>query len=524
MEQDLVSDLGVVGWALQIPSEQFFPFSNRLKDLHFQSQSMKLLWKRLISIYEHHERFPSLGEAAQVVASITELDPDGRNLLLPLLQKCYTVDVSGYTGETITNWVAERSLGELSITMNAWASGDKQRTLAEELTRIKTQIEELEQLGTDAELGTPFRPFCAATIANPAQAVELSYAGNTFATGYPGIDNRLRNRGFRGHGSIIFGPTGGGKTELVLNMALHGVRKGARVLWFSFDDDAGELQERVFSNTICESFRPLAESNPNWAQKRLEAAYQERVVGTFEGVRLQPSTYTPQDLSRAALKMQRRFRKEDLQAMLEYNVDDPGSIDLAVFDTTDQVKAHRHYQKEWYELEKLFEQMCGLTEILQCPVMLTSQGGQETMGASQATLRNISNAFGKNRAAKFIGANAQTYHQIHNKKQINFSHPKVQANLVHLAAMGVDPFRDRETRFEPFWFCILKNTLADDSIHENVRLVKLPFLFHHRTCRVVEDYEMEVEPIMEDRKTQREERQADGTDAPNTAGAKRGSK
>lgn len=526
MSQEPGHEISIMGWALQSPPEEFFPLSNKLKDLHFQSHALKILWKRLIAIFESHGTFPSESEIPQVITSIADIDPASRSVYQDLLRKCYDQDVTGFTGEIITNWVAERSLAELSIQINSWSSGAKTRTLPEILEHTRAIVDDLEQLGTESSIGTEFRPLSAEAIREPQKTIEASFAGEPFPTGYPGIDLRLRHRGFRGHGAIIFGPTGTGKTEFVLNMALGGCRNGARVVWISFDDDPGELTERMYSNMLRESFRLMYAQNPGWANQRLGAAWEQQITGIFEGIRVQPSTHTPQDLIRALQKLQRRFIREDMAAIAtgQVVIDTPGQIDLLVFDTADQIKAFRHYQKEWYELEKMFEQVCGMPMFFRCPVILTSQGGQDTLGASQATLRNIANAFGKVRPAKFVAALSQTYHQIHQRKEINFTHPKVAANIHHLRNMGVDPHLDRDTKWEPFWVCILKNTLADDSVYDYVRMIKLPFLTHHRSCRVVEDFEQEPEPIWEDRKTQREERQAEGRSEPPAVDNKRGAK
>lgn len=496
----------IIGWALQNP-DAFFPISNRMKDWHFQSQLHSKLWKKLLDVYTQHHRFPALGEAHAVVSSITGLEPETQTHLLQILNKAYTSDVSSVTGERVANWVADREISELSVKMTALVQGDAPGVdRGGELDNWIQRLEAIRQLQTTKRLGSVFEPLDPKIIADPNKAVDTMYAGDPQPTGYSRIDDRLRDKGLRGHSTIIFGPTGGGKTALTLNIAINCLRRGGRVVWITLDDDPGEISERIYSHMICKPFKSQHYSDPEWAGKQVAAAA-PNYPGHFWGEHILPSTHTPQDVIRELLNLQRHFFVKDKHDTY-YDCPVPGQIDLVVIDTADQIRSHRHYQKEWYELEKSFEELARICPLLHCPVILTAQAGQEGMGASQLTLRNIAGSFGKNKAAKLIIACAQTYHQIHNKKSILWSSPQVHSNLHRYHSMGASQANDNSTLWEPFWACILKNTRGSDDIYNHVRYIKLPMLAHHASCRIVEDWEEQEELITADRKTQREEKEA----------------
>lgn len=515
----------VISWAVQNP-DAFFPLSNKMKDWHFQGTLNAKLWKKLLDVYTVNQRFPAPGEAQAIAQSITGLEAETQSHLIQILARIYSNDVSAVTGDTVSTWVADRELAELAINMTALVQGDAPGVdRSKELDKWIERLQSVQQLTSTKRLGSSFEPLDPKAISDPNKTVEGYYAGLPQSTGFWRIDGRLRDQGIRGHSTIIFGPTGGGKTELTLNIAMHCLRRGGRVVWITLDDDPGEITERVYSHMLGRPFRQNHISNPNWASKLLENAL-PKFPGHFWGEHILPSTHTPQDVIRELMKLQRHFYVKDKNDTF-YDCSNPGQIDMVVIDTADQIRAHRHYQKEWYELEKSFEELSRISPQLGCPVILTAQAGQEGMGASQMTLRNISGSFGKNKAAKLILAVAQTYHQVHSKKTINFNDPKVQANMHHYNDKGVYAQLDSAAKWEPFWVCILKNTRADDSKFDHVRYVKLPFMAHHSTCRVIEDWEQEDELITNDKKTQREEKQAEGVipgvEAP-AQGDKRGNK
>lgn len=460
-------------------------------------------------MYTANHRFPAPGEAQAISGSITGLEAETQAHLLQILDRLHRNDVSAVTGDAISTWVADREISELSIQMTALVQGETPGVdRSKELDKFVDRLQSIQQLTSSKRLGNSFEPLDPKALTNPNKTVEGYYAGSAQPSGFARLDKRIRDGGMRGHSTIIFGPTGGGKTEFTLNIAMHCIRRGGRVVWITLDDDPGEITERVYSHMLSKPFRKQHVADPNWASTLLCGALPQ-FPGHFWGEHILPSTHTPQDLIRELLKLQRYFTVKDRNDP-DYDCANPGQIDLVVVDTADQIKSHRHYQKEWYELEKSFEELARICPLLGCPVILTAQAGQEGMGSSQMTMRNIAGSFGKNKAAKLIIAVAQTYHQIHSKKNIQFNDPKVQANLHHYLSKGVNPALDHSVKWEPFWACILKNTRADDSTYENVRYVKLPFLSHHATCRVVEDWEVEEELITADKKTQREENQAAG--------------
>jgi hypothetical protein len=500
--QDLLFQQGVIAWCVHHPGEFAF-LQDRLKKFHFSDPRAQKIWPVLTEEFERRATFPTQAEAERLIRHRMSKDPT-LDILLAYLVDTWRTETTQYTGDEVKDWLAQRELLEMT--------NEIRDTLAKGLTGQEDLLfkwqERLEQVRLIHTAGTAGEEFCPLDTAGVEDIVEDWYGGDPVPTGVYRLDRKIRDGGMRSHLTLIVGPSGTGKTVLATHIAMHNLTFGRRVVYFALDDNPAELTERIWS---CMLKRPISfrdeqvNGTLEEAKRKIEELKQSTYIGHFHGQSLDPETYTPQDLIRELFKLQRRFHAQD---RIDPTVPEEewGNIDLIVIDTADQIKPHRHYRAEWKEDEKLFQALGLIPKRLQAATILTVQGNQASVGASQVTLRNVGGSYGKVKPAKLIISFAQTYQQYHSTCTINMGHELIAANLKHMVTF--DPELDRDTQWQRWSLCVIKNTRGRSGGGATDK-VKLPMLVDYATNRIVEDYSQAESLITADKVTVREEAEAD---------------
>jgi len=514
----------VISWCLHNPDDFGF-LADRMKEFHFGDPRAKIVWKPLLQAYIKHTTFPTFSELTQILNQVqTEKEQYTRALLEQYLIEVYQTPHTGVTGDRVKEWVASKELFDLG---NKFIEVSSTGVTGHEddLYGWQERLESIQYLVGRTTKGTVFRPLDLESIENLETCIEQHYGVDPVPTGIYRLDKKLREGGIRAHLTVIFGPIGTGKTTISLGIAMNVIRTGRRVVYFSLDDNPGELTERQYSHMLKRPFCIDTEET----NQTLEATKQELKhliettwTGDFHGVELMADTTTPHEMARDLLKMQKTFYVQDRESG-EVPESEWGQIDLVVVDTADQAKPHRHYRSEWYEQTKVFEAFNVIPKRLGCPVLLNVQGNQQSVGAAQLTERNLGGTYGKNKAAKLVLGIAQTFAQVHNRITLDPGHPDIRDNLGRLR--NYCPERDRDTEWERAWICVVKNTRAREGAGA-VRRVKIPILMNLATCRVIDDFTLPESAIMVEQQTLREEQEVAraGASASRPSGGKRGPK
>lgn len=502
-----VLEASTIKWCIDHP-EEFGMVAGQMADYHIYYPPWKIVWGALKQVHKSHGQFPNLPECKGIIDRLTDYDVDTRAHLKSELDFLYSVQPTEVTGEQVREFVSQRELMEVS-TLLASAVSSPNGEVQEEIRRAIRRLEDLSMTISKRGKTQTFKPLSPEGVTNYREHIKALYGGgDPLPFGLSRLDRRLKGGGIQAHISIIIGFSGGGKTTLALHTALHNVRRGKRVVYLALDDSPGELTERVFSHCLMEDVSEAAET---WDPAYLDACIANEIrqmPGDFHGEALDPNSVAPEDIAGLLKMLQYRFIREDRAKGVPEELQ--GRIDAVMIDSgdqiTDSVKAKS--KDTWHNKRLTFEQLNIIPKVFGCPTVVTVQSGQEGVGASQITMRNAGESYGKIKPAKLVIGWAQTIMQRHEKRYIDFENQFVRDNLHNLE--NLDPENDRNTSWKPWWLCVTKNTRARE-VEGPASWVKFPMLVDFSTCRIIEDYQNPEELILEDKKTKREEREADGT-------------
>lgn len=521
MTSTLDWELGILGWCCRNP-DSFAELSDTMKEFHFQTEPLKKVWTKLLAQFEHHGKFPVATEIPYFCRKLG-MEPATQQQILEWLDKAYTMELSDFTAQVVTRWVASREMFELGMKLQEFSQSEGDEFL-KELPQARERIEKIEQLHGDKKLGESFTPLRPGSLGK-MDVIEEWYGADPLPWNISRLDAKIRDGGIRAHTTLIVGPSGAGKTTLALHLVWSALALGRRVVYYAVDDNPGELTERMYAYLLLEPF--VAD---DWKGKEeqleriLAARLKKEFPGDFWGEHIYPYSCKPQAILRDLRKLKRQFYLEDRDNAEEMGIPESewGAIDLVVVDTADQLQPHKEYQQEHKTQERMFEELGVGAQLFKCPWVLTVQANQESVGAGQLTMRNTGGAYGKNKAAKLVLGFAQTFAQTHMPRTLTLADGYVRDNLSRMPAYHSE--RDHNTEWTPWWLCVNKNTRARSTRGGAApRNIKIPMLMDGATCRLVEDFSICEEAILADKKTQREEKEAAGG-PPNYENSKKGVK
>lgn len=508
MRVDLEQEKNIISWCLQNPTD-FWSMSDRMGEQTFRGQPWDKLWPILHRGYQTHQEFPSLQELGAVMAKL-DVPPQERLHYAYALRQCFSHDVSKYTGEEVRTWAAVQELGILSEKMRL--SETSKHDLKTQLEYYRERLDKVEALlGSNKALGSAFEPLKC--MGNWWERVEEEYGAAPITSGLFRLDRKLRNNGIRPTLVLVVGPTGGGKSTLMLHTSFANARRGLRWVYYILDDNPGEFMERYFSHMLQRPLEPedllpgVREKLGKVAEFRAATEY----PGQWVAVPAAPDKWGPQDFLRDLQDRQREFYHADMRRIAngETLPHPPGHIAGVSIDTGDQVRPSRHYKDGWLEQEKGYSELSYIPKKIKCPLFLGVQGNQESVGASQLTARNIGGSYGKAKPAKLILAVAQTVQQSQTSTTVNWNDPIWQDNKAHLWTVNMQS--DKNTEWERLSLCVIKNTAGSSTPGCGVtKNVIIPLLVNFGSCRVVEDFASPDELMRASNKTLIEEKQANG--------------
>lgn len=508
-----VSEATILRWCIDHPDD-YAMVAHRMSDYHINYPPWKLVWRALTALHKDHGTFPSHPELKRVLGRNVKFDPDTMAHLLREVDYLYTVPSTEISGEEVRSFVTSRELMEIGQLAQALAQD--RDGMREGVSKLLRRVEDLTMMvGRKATKNRTFSPFDLQEVQNVREFFEEMYGGGgVVPTGIARLDRRLKGGGMQSHLTLVVGPTGGGKSTFALQVALHNLKLGKRVVYFALDDSRGELSERIGSHLLRTDVTEV-----DWEEGVFQSLVAEQLKGypgDWHGEELDPDEFTPEDLAGHLKMLQFGFARKDRERGVPE--EECGRIDLVIVDSGDQLKSG-YRQDDWTALTKLFDRATIIPKRFGCAFIMTVQGNQESVGASQITVRNVGGTYGKVKPAKLVLGFAQTLYQRHEKRYINWDRAEVKANLGNLQTVSRET--DMNTSFTPWWLCIMKNTRAR-SVDGPASWVKLPMLVDYSTCRVAEDFESPEELILEDKKTKREENEAAGP--PEQRAGKRGAK
>lgn len=504
----------IISFFLQNPGEFNF-VSDRLHPEVFTQEPWKRVWPHLHRSWESCKTFPHIDELGTMMRRV-ECSELSRDVLTQRLKGLYKADVSAFSRRQALDWIASREMVKLGE--NFLGSDSSKHDLMAQIKFARERLDKIEHLagGSSQSIGKMIDLFGDEAIDNWGALVEEEYGADPLPLGLPRVDKKLKGGGVRPTLVLVVGPTGGGKTTVFHHWARSVARIGGRTLLYALDDSMGDLLER---QGACMAQRPTNEDdfkNPGVIQAVMRYRRdQEFPGGSFCIVSAEPDRWTPQDYMRDITRKQMELTKIDLEMRkMGYDIpdEDLGKINLIGIDTADQIRETHPGKDTWMSQQKMFSELSFIPKRFKCPLCLMVQGGQETVGASQITLRNVGGSYGKSKPAKLVVALAQTVKQSQAPVTIDWTKQCWKENQANL--WNCNPQADKDTQWERASLCLIKNTMASGEPGIGaVRNVIIPLLVHFGSSRIIEDWESHEEWMRQDSKTAREEREAWGDDA-----------
>lgn len=504
----MIQEDTAISWCLQNP-EEFWMLSEQFHPKQFHNPPWDILWPVLLKGFREHNRWPDPSEFPTLVNRL-DLEAATKMVAAERLRDALATPVSSYTKADITRWLSLqkfRSIGEELLN-----ASESRHSIQEIIDHQKAALEEIERISAGVKpLGQRYSP-----MDDPdgwADSLEDDYGGKPQPTGFYRLDSILRDGGVRPTLVLIVGPSGGGKTTVLLAIEAFCVRNGGRVLHYHNDDSQGDMRNRWYSRVIQRPITMDDRKDPERKRvisEQLRQRYATDYQGRWEGVPLEPDQDTPKAIIADIKRLKREFIAEDRAWCLRTGNHIPeeelGEISAIGVDAGQQVKPERPIQgRSELEMEKMFVALSYVPKIFHCPLYLTVQGGQQTVGATQITMRDLSGSYGQAKPAKLILGVAQTVAQSQGQVTVDTASEFYTANKHHL--WDYNEQLDRNVEWQPLSLCVIKNTMAEGR-SGLVKNVIFPMLADFSTCRIIEDFSSARQLMRSSHRTLMEEREA----------------
>lgn len=394
-------ELSVLAYLVQHP-DTYYTYGDRLKDFHFGYSPAKAIYVLLARVVKKFDRMPTRAELAHLcktrLAGKTSVAVVAK--ILQDVESIYTMDVSEVTGEVIAHFATRRELTNLA--QQIMAESDPERLL-ENLPSFQQSLDSVHMLSArDTNLG--IFPFSEAALKNPLGYVAELYGGDPLPLGYPRLDKKLLGGLRNSELGIILAATGVGKTLFLLHVALGAALRRKNVIYYAYDNSQAEMLERSYSNV---SGVPISD-------EKEENVYRDAIVKGLRGVHNEHFLLVPQpahsmsvkDIYRHAKKAKKHFERVDLAEGIDPA--EAGKIHLIVVDYGDLLIPTAKYREYHLVLGEVFNQISGVAQRLNVPILTATQGNRESLSAETVTMGNLANSYMKAWTASFIAALCQT--------------------------------------------------------------------------------------------------------------------
>jgi len=243
---------------------------------------------------------------------------------------------------------------------------------------IQTLITNALQLGIDNNFGYDY--------VKDFEERFLFKSRNPVSTGWPEIDT-ITHGGFgKGELVVTVAPTGAGKSHVLVHLGVNALKQGKNVVHFTLELADVAVARRYDACLTGYSLNALIEQK--------EAIFE--TIKSVDG-QLLVKEYPTKSATTTTLK-------NHLEKIRQNEMD----IDMIIVDYGDLLRPMRHNSEKRHDLESIYEELRGLAQEFDCPVITASQTNRKGLNEEVITMESISEAFNKCFVADFIFSLSRT--------------------------------------------------------------------------------------------------------------------
>lgn len=370
----------VVAFLLQQPI-YYTQRKKALGSLPFSDKYLARVWKWLKEAQDRYGAWPTRSELLERTKRELK-DSKGEYLDLEfssyeeVIDSLYEKKPTASTGEELNRWVAEqhrqRMVKELADT--------PLEDLASYFKTHQSRINEFRTLHfQDTDLGLNlFSPGGRQRVL--AQAIAYA-SGIVVPTGFPRLDETLGGGGRQGEVNCILSPTGGGKTTLLINLALNMLQAGKRVVFVYLDSTEEEMATRLLTSYMREPINPFTD------QDRLDSKLAEveaRYKDMFFCKQFPMKSASCLDIEDYLNNVRTYCYQLDKEAGKDE--EDCGVIHALLVDYMEVLKVEQKGENFWISAEAGAQELNALAISQKVCLWTATQGGTEAMKSDKITL------------------------------------------------------------------------------------------------------------------------------------------
>lgn len=239
---------------------------------------------------------------------------------------------------------------------------------------IETLITKALRLGADSNFGYDYMKDFEMRFVEKAR--------NPISTGWTKIDKITKGGLGKGELCVVIAPTGAGKSHVLVHLGAQALKQGKNVVHFTLELADTSVARRY---DAC-----LTDINLDELTSKKEAIYDK--IKDIDG-QLIVKEYPTKSASTVTLK---NHLEKIRQTQME--------IDMIIVDYGDLLRSTvtRKNAEKRHELESIYEELRGMAQEFECPVVTASQTNRSGLNAEVITMESISEAFNKCFVADFI--------------------------------------------------------------------------------------------------------------------------
>ena len=209
---------------------------------------------------------------------------------------------------------------------------------------------------------------------------------NPVTTGWPKIDKITKGGLGKGELVVVIAPTGAGKSHVLVHLGANALKQGRNVVHFTL-----ELQDTIVAQRYDAC---LTGYHLDDLMNR-----KEEIMDTIKEVdgQLIIKEFPTKSASTTTLKNHlERVRQREME------------IDMIIVDYGDLLRGLNSKYEKRHELESIYEELRGLAQEFECPIVTASQTNRQGLNEDVITMESISEAFNKCFVADFIFSLSRT--------------------------------------------------------------------------------------------------------------------